>query len=136
MPNHMPRPLRFVLFVAVIFSVSYAQNATEETAPVKEDQPVVVYKKASTWVETVRTMRQALFEYKTSFIFSADPVTSETGAIPIDVDLSHQEHLWLVSNRRGLSAWCTPQLVKADGTNPAHCLDARFSESRKGRTQD
>ncbi len=116
MKYHMLRPLRIFWLAAVTFSVSYVQAKTEDTSPVKEEPPVVAYEKASTWVDTVRTARQALFEYRSSFIFSADLVTSETGALPVDVDITKGQVLWLVSKRRGLSVWCTPQLVKEDGT--------------------
>ncbi len=115
MKYHTLRPLRICLLAAVMFSASYAQNKAENTSPVKEKAPVVAYEKAPTWLDTVSSMRQALFEYKTTFIFSADGVTSETGTVPVDVDITEAQVLWLVSNPRGSSVWCTPQLVKKDG---------------------
>ena len=116
--NHCLRtPLRLSLLVTVWFSVSQAQNATDQTAPVQDDPPAVAYEKASTWGETVGTLRQALLEYKRTFVFSTDVIPSGSRTIPVDVDISDQQMLWLASSHRGRSVWYAPQLVKEDGTS-------------------
>ncbi|MCH9028202.1 MAG: NPCBM/NEW2 domain-containing protein [Bacteroidetes bacterium] len=100
--------------ISILFS--FAESKTEDSPPAEEDVPAVAYERAPTWAETVRVNRSALFEYKNSFIFSANDVTPDANAIPIDVEISDRQTLWLVANRRGQAVWCSPQLVREDGT--------------------
>jgi len=127
------RALEICLLVTVWFSVSYAENGAEDQSPVKNDPPAVAYEKAQTWAQTVGAMRQALFEYKSTFVFSTDLIPAGTHTIPIDVDISEKQVLWLVSNHRGQSVWCSAQLVTEDGTGiPLSTLEPFAQEVGKG----
>ena len=116
MTYDLNRTIGICLLLAAWISVSFAESKTEDSPPAAEDVPAVAYERAPTWAETVRANRNALFEYKTSFIFSAVDVTPDTNAIPIDVEISDRQYLWLISNHRGQAVWCSPQLVREDGT--------------------
>jgi len=110
MKRYVRRTFGICLLVAAWFSVAYAEDKA------KDNPPAVAYEKGRTWGETVGAMRQALFAYKNSFVFSVDRLPAEADTIPIDVDISHAQHLWLVSSHRDRSVWCSPQLVTEDGT--------------------
>ncbi len=117
------------LVATLWLSVSLANLHAAETAP-----PAVVYEKASTWLETVSVNRQALHDYKKSFVFSSDAVTAKDKAIGINVDLRGAQTLWLVSNHRGQAVWCSPQLERADGTTvDLTSLDPILQKADKGK---
>lgn len=122
------RTCEICLLLAVWMSVSYAESKTEDGTPAEKDAPAVAYVKAPTWAETVQVNRNALFEYKESFVFTAVDVTPDANAIPIDVDISDRQYLWLVANGRGQAAWCSPQLVREDGTTLSLATLEPFSQ--------
>jgi len=105
------------IFTICLLTLVWLSVAEAANAPAQQDPPAVAYEKGLTWAETVQAMRQALFDYKDSFVFSADRIPAGTSTLAIDVDISEAQYLWLVSNHRDASVWCSPQLVTEDGTD-------------------
>lgn len=115
MDRSLHRALRTCLSVAVWFCVCSAEIKAADKSPAKKEPPAVAYEEGISWEETVRSMRRALHEYEDSFVFSADHIPAENHTLALDVDVSQAKHLWLISDHRESSVWCSPQLITQDG---------------------